>query len=191
MIPRTFLGGSFETWGIRALELVLILFCVAGAFWLNAQPSSTRPGNRKPLVGKLAPDFSVSTLDGKVVSLHDYRGKAVVVNFWATWCGACKEEMPWLAQLREQYASHGFEVLGIVTDGASDEKVRRVADKFGVKYPILHCNHKTAQAYGGLPYLPQSFYIAKDGKLLIASADAGSKDEIEADIRKTLGLTTK
>jgi hypothetical protein len=63
--------------------------------------------------------------------------------------------MPWLAELREKYASQGFEVLGIVTDGASGDKVKQIVAKYGVKYPILRCTHKTAQAYGGLPYLPK------------------------------------
>lgn len=140
------------------------------------------------LLGKPAPGFVVMTLDGKEVSLADYKGKALIVNFWATWCAACRLEMPWLVQLREQYASHGLEIVGIVTDGATEEKVRQIADRYGVKYPILRCNHKTTQAYGGLPYLPESFYIDKAGKVVLASADAGSKDEIEANIRKLLGL---
>jgi thiol-disulfide isomerase/thioredoxin len=133
-----------------------------------------------------APDFSVQRLDGSNASLAQYRGQVVLVNFWATWCGACKLEMPWLAQLREQYAKQGFEVLGIVTDGASDDKVKQIAEKYGVKYPILRCNHKTAQAYGGLAYLPASFYISRSGKVILEAADASSKAEIEAGIRKTL-----
>ena len=151
--------------------------------------SATR--NAGALVNKSAPPFVVMTLDGKRVSLADYRGKALLVNFWATWCGACKLEMPWLAQLREQYASRGFEIIGIVTDGATEEKVRQIADKYGVKYPVMRCNHQTAQAYGGLPELPESFYIDKNGKIVLASSDASSKDEIEANIRKLLGLGAK
>ncbi|MEI9978255.1 MAG: TlpA disulfide reductase family protein [Edaphobacter sp.] len=143
------------------------------------------------LLGRPAPAFTVVTLDGKSVSLSDYKGKALIVNFWATWCGACKLEMPWLAQLREQYFHQGFEIVGIVTDGETDEKVKRIADKFGVKYPVLHCNHKTAQAYGGLEYLPESFYIDRHGKVTFAAADASSKEEIEANIRKLLGLGAK
>ncbi len=153
--------------------------------------TSSATANLGHLLGKLAPAFIVMTLDGKEVSLADYKGKALIVNFWATWCGACKLEMPWLAQLREQYAPQGLEIVGIVTDGATEEKVRQIADKYGVKYPILKCNHKTAQAYGGLPYLPESFYIDKEGRVIVASADAGSKDEIEANIRKLLGLGGK
>lgn len=143
------------------------------------------------LLGKPAPPFVVVTLDGKQVSLDDYKGKTLLVNFWATWCAACKEEMPWLAELREKYVRQGFEIIGIVTDGATDEKVRQIATKYGVEYRIARCNHKTAQAYGGLPYLPESFYINKRGKVVLTSADSGSKEQIEANIRKLLGLGSK
>ena len=143
------------------------------------------------LVGKAAPPFTVMTLDGTPVSLADYKGKALLVNFWATWCAACKLEMPWLAQLRQKYVSHGFEIIGIVTDGATEEKVRQIVAKYGVEYRIARCNHKTAQAYGGLPYLPESFYIDKHGKIILAADAPDSKEEIEVNIRKLLGLGTK
>lgn len=154
-----------------------------------SEPSST--ASVASLLGKPAPHFVVTTLDGKEVSLADYKGKALLVNFWATWCAACKLEMPWLAELREKYAGQGFEIIGIVTDGATEEKVRQIAAKYGVEYRIARCNHKTAQAYGGLPYLPESFYIDKHGKVILTSADSGSKDEIEANIRRLLGLGAK
>lgn len=140
----------------------------------------------QPVIGKPAPGFTVETLDGGGVSLADYRGKAVLVNFWATWCGNCKLEMPWLAELREQYASQGFEVLGILTDNASSEKIAALTQKYGVHYPILMCNHKTAQAYGGLPDLPESFFIDREGRVVAVISGADSKAEIEAGIRKAL-----
>ena len=130
----------------------------------------------------------MTTLDGKIISAADYKGKVLIVNFWATWCGACKLEMPWLAQLREQYAPRGFEVLGIVTDGASDKRIKQVTERYGVKYPILHCNHAAAQAYGGLDELPASFFIDRRGKVVAEMAGADSKQEIEAEIQKTLRL---
>jgi thiol-disulfide isomerase/thioredoxin len=149
--------------------------------------STNEPSAGATLLGRPAPVFTVKTLDGKQVSFSDYRGKTVLVNFWATWCGNCKLEMPWLAQLREQYASQGFEVLGIVTDGASNDKVKQITDRYGVKYPILRCNHRTAQAYGGLPDLPESFFINRHGKVVAKMSGADSKQEIEADIQKALG----
>ncbi len=158
---------------------------------VSQSEASTATTTTAHLVDKPAPAFIVTTLDGKTVSLADYKGKPLIVNFWATWCGACRLEMPWLAQLRQQYAPQELEIVGIVTDGATEEKVRQIADKYGVKYPVLRCNHKTAQAYGGLPYLPESFYIDKTGKVVLEAADASSKEEIEANIRKLLGLGAK
>ena len=138
------------------------------------------------LIGHPAPGFTVMTLVGKPVSLADYRGKAVLVNFWATWCGNCKLEMPWLAQLREQYKSQGFEVLGILTNNAPPEKIAVIVQRYGVKYPILMCNHKTAQAYGGLPELPESFFIDRRGRVVAEMTGADSEAAVEANIRKAL-----
>ena len=70
------------------------------------------------LRGKRAPEFSLRSVEGKKVSLSDYRGKAVLINFWATWCAPCKIEMPWLVALRKQYAGQGFEILGVSEDDA-------------------------------------------------------------------------
>ncbi len=178
----------------RSLSFLSLASAIAFVFGspavvLGAEAIHPTPG--AVTIGKPAPAFSVITLDGKEVSLADYKGKSLIVNFWATWCGACKLEMPWLAQLRDQYASQGLEVVGIVTDGASEEAVMRIAKRYGVKYTVARCNHKTAQAYGGLPYLPESFYIGRDGKVILASADAGSKEEIEVNIRKLFGLSPK
>src|SRR5271167_4426157 len=79
----------------------------------SADPPSTQP---QPFKGKAAPKFTLVDLSGKKVSLADYKGKAVLLNFWATWCGPCKIEIPWLVKLRDQYKSQGFEVLGIESD---------------------------------------------------------------------------
>ncbi len=138
------------------------------------------------LLGKSAPQFVTTTLDGKLVSLTNYKGKVLIVNFWATWCGNCKLEMPWLAQLRDKYTSQGFEVLGILTDDASPVKIASLERKYGVHYPILSCNHATAQAYGGLSDLPESFFIDREGKIVKVMEGADSEQEIEFNIRKAL-----
>lgn len=118
--------------------------------------------------------------------MANYKGKAVLVNFWATWCGNCKVEMPWLEHLREKYAAQGFEVLGIVTDNASSAKIMTLATKYGVHYPILVCNHATAKAYGGLPSLPQSFFIDRRGRIVAVMDGADSEQSIEVNIKKAL-----
>lgn len=152
----------------------------------NCPISAQETGGAARLEGHAAPGFSVSTLDGHSVSLADFRGKAVLVNFWATWCGNCRVEMPWLAELREKYASQGFEVLGILTDNAAPEKIERLKKQYGVKYPILLCNHATAQAYGGVPDLPESFFIDRRGKIVAVMEGADSEAEIETNILKAV-----
>jgi peroxiredoxin len=156
---------------------------------VSVLPALCQPGPAAlNLLGQPAPGFQVTSLDGGPVSLADYRGKAVLVNFWATWCGNCKLEMPWLAELRERYASRGFEVLGILTDKAPAEKIESLTRKYGVRYPILICNHATAQAYGGLPGLPESFFIDRRGKIVAVMSGADSEQEIEANIRHALSV---
>jgi glutathione peroxidase-family protein len=94
--------------------------------------------------------------------------------------------MPWLAELREQYKSQEVEVLGIVTDNAPTEKTMAIAQRYGVHYPILECNHATTQAFGGLPDLPESFFINRHGVIVAEMDGADSKQEIEAKIQKAL-----
>jgi thiol-disulfide isomerase/thioredoxin len=129
----------------------------------------------------------LSTLDGKKVSLSDYRGRAVLVNFWATWCGPCKVEMPWFEEFQKQYAGQGFVILGLADDvDAGKDAIRKVAQKTGVTYPILLTDGKVQKAYGGVDVLPMSFYVDRNGVVVEETAGLGSKDEIEAHIKKAI-----
>ncbi len=113
---------------------------------------ATAPGGDggEKLVGKKAPNFTLVTLEGKKVSLADYKGRPVLVNFWATWCAPCKLEMPWFEAFREQYKGQGFEILGINEDpDAGKDKIAATAKKTGVSYPILLRDEKVSPAYGG------------------------------------------
>jgi thiol-disulfide isomerase/thioredoxin len=156
----------------------------------QAQTDSTVEGDAPKMRGKAAPAFSLTTLDGKKVSLSDYKGRPVLVNFWATWCGPCKVEMPWFEEFRKQYAAQGFEILGLADDvDAGKDAIAKVAQKTGVTYPILLTDGKVQKAYGGpdgLDYLPTSFYVDRNGVIVEETAGLGSKDEIEAHIKKTI-----
>ena len=139
------------------------------------------------LRGKKAPAFTLKTQDGRKVSLADYKGKAVLVNFWATWCVPCKLEMPWFVDLRKQYAAQGFEILGVNEDEAKDHgQIGKFTRKIGVNYPILLGSDATAKSYGGVDVLPTSFYVGRDGKVVEEAAGLISRDEIEANIKKAL-----
>src|SRR5277367_3962073 len=152
-------------------------------------PAADDPG-MPHLRGKVAPGFTLATLDGKQVSLSDFKGRPVLVNFWATWCAPCKVEMPWFEEFQKQYAAQGFEILGLTDDAdAGNEAIAKVAQKTGVTYPILLTDGKIQKAYGGpdgMDYLPMSFYIDKNGVVVEETAGLGSKDEIEAHIKKVI-----
>jgi thiol-disulfide isomerase/thioredoxin len=162
-----------------------------------AQTDSQSPeAEAMQMRGKVAPGFTLATLDGKKVSLSDYKGRPVLVNFWATWCGPCKVEMPWFEEFRKQYAAQGLVILGLADDvDAGKDAIAKVAQKTGVTYPILLTDGKIQKAYGGpdgMDYLPMSFYVDKNGVIVEETAGLGSKDEIEAHIKKIVasGTTT-
>jgi peroxiredoxin len=148
--------------------------------------SEAAPGEEQ-LRGKAAPGFTLLDTAGKKVSLADYKGRPVVVNFWATWCGPCKLEMPWFEEFRTKYKAQGLEVLGISEDdGAPKEDILRAAQRSGVTYPILLTERSVSKAYGGVEYLPETFYIDRNGNVVEETAGAPAKDEMEANIRKTI-----
>ena len=154
----------------------------------HAEPEEQESMTPK-LVGKPAPAFTLVTLDGKRASLADYKGHPVFVNFWATWCEPCKLEMPWLEEFSKKYADQGLVVLGISTDDAEKSVVEKTVKKLGVTYPILLKDDKIEDTYD-IEYDPESFYVDKTGKVLIATAGItdgqGGKDEIEANIKKLI-----
>src|SRR5271167_455970 len=134
----------------------------------------------------VAPDFSLEALDGKTLRLSDLRGKAVLLNFWATWCGPCKIEMPWFVDLQKQYGSQGLQIVGVAMDDASKEDIGKFAKDMGVNYPILIGKESVGDQYGGVPALPESFLISRDGKIIDKIIGLRGKSEIEDAIKKAL-----
>jgi thiol-disulfide isomerase/thioredoxin len=143
--------------------------------------------------GKPAPAFTLVNLDGKKVSLSDYKGRPVLVNFWATWCAPCKVEMPWFEEFNKQYAAQGFVILGLADDvDSGKDTIAKVAQRTGVTYPILLTDGKVQKLYSpaGMDYLPMSFYVDRNGIIVEETAGLGGKDEIEAHIKKTIASGT-
>ena len=145
------------------------------------------------LRGKRAPEFSLRTVEGKKLSLSDYRGKAVLINFWATWCAPCKIEMPWLVALHSQYAPQGFEILGVSEDDADTPraKLAKFGHEQGLNYPLLVGDDAVSRKYGGVEFLPTSYFVGRDGKIVAETAGLVSKDEVEASIKKALAAGGK
>ena len=170
------------------LVLVVVAFVVALMLYVGYH-KARRPG--ASLTSHLtqsspAPDFSLVALDGKTMRLSDFRGKAVLLNFWATWCGPCKIEMPWLVDLQKQYGAQGLQIVGVAMDDASKEDIAKFASDMGVNYPILIGKEAVGNDYGGVPALPETFVIARDGKIVDKIIGIRGKAEFEDVIKKAL-----
>ena len=150
-----------------------------------------------PLKGKPAPAFALEDLTGKKVTLDSYKGKAVLVNFWATWCAPCKIETPWIVELRSQYAAQGFEVLGISADDLDKDDAKKLeqekkdiahsADQLHISYPVLIDGGSLDKDYGGLDELPMSFYVDRKGTVIAVQMGLSSKAEMEANVKQIVG----
>ena len=140
-------------------------------------------GNAK---GIEAPDFSLLTLDGHKVKLSDYRGKAVLLNFWATWCPPCKVEMPWFVDLQNQYAKDGLVVLGVAMDDSEPAEIAKFANDLKVNYTVLLGTDKVSDDYGDVQYLPTSFFIGRNGLIVDKLTGLLDRKDIESDVQKAL-----
>ena len=114
---------------------------------------------------KAAPDFALKDANGATVKLSDYRGKVVLLNFWATWCGPCTLEIPWFIEFEQQYKSKGFAVLGVSMDDEGWDAVKPYLTEHKMNYRVLLGNDSVSQLYGGLDALPTTFIIDQDGNV--------------------------
>ena len=154
---------------------------------LAGTPAGPPDAEGADLQGKPAPGFTLVDTDGHPVSLSAYKGHPVVVNFWATWCGPCKLEMPWFQEFSSKYKPQGLVILGLAQDdGASRADIATAAKHIGVSYPILMPDVKVSKAYGGVEYLPETFYVDRTGKVVTIAAGVPSKDQMEAEIQHTI-----
>jgi thiol-disulfide isomerase/thioredoxin len=133
-----------------------------------------------------APDFTLELLNGGKMSLSDLRGKAVLLNFWATWCGPCKIETPWLVELQNQYGPQGLQIIGVEAGDDGKDDIAKFVTEMGINYPILIGKDSVSDAYGGIPALPETFFIGRDGKIVDKTLGLHGRAEIEDSIRKAL-----
>ncbi|HYL92583.1 MAG TPA: TlpA disulfide reductase family protein [Alphaproteobacteria bacterium] len=171
---------------IIGVTLAIAGLLFAGRHFSGNQAAAT--GITVPARGSMAPDFELKVLDGKgkTLKLSDLRGKAVVVNFWATYCGPCKIEMPWLVDLQKKYGPEGLQIVGIDAEDASEKSVSEFAHQMGVNYPIVIATEKVADAYGGVDGLPTTFFVDRSGKVVDHVLGLVSESVIVDNIKKSL-----
>lgn len=171
--------------------LAVLAICLLGAVWL-ATLSLGRPPDvieitGSPLVGRAAPAFSLTRLDGGgTVSLSDFAGRPVVINFWASWCIPCAEEFPLLSGARRQHAPAGLEILGVVHDD-DPAAAQRFADAHGATWPLLLDPANEAwRAYGGV-FLPVTFFVDREGVVRAVSYGTPTEQALAAQIARITG----
>lgn len=138
-------------------------------------------------VVKKAPNFELKSIDGKMVNLADYRGKVVIVDFWATWCPPCRRGIPDLISLKKAYASKGVEVIGIsVDDSRTIGEVPTFAKDQKINYPVVYVDQSVADAYGGIESIPTTFIIDKKGNIAAHFVGLVPKESLAAQLDKLI-----
>ena len=133
-----------------------------------------------------APNWELKDLDGKTVRSSDFKGKVVVLDFWATWCGPCRAEIPNFVALRKKYAPEGLVVIGASVDEGGASTVKPFTQKLGVNYPVVLVDKKLQQAFGGIEAIPTTFIIDRTGRVVKKHSGFANKDEFEQEIKPLL-----
>jgi peroxiredoxin len=145
----------------------------------------TRTDDRSASVSGDAPNFKLQDLSGKTVQLSDYKGKPVMLDFWATWCQPCRDTIPGIVKLHKDYAGKGLAILAISLDGGESEDLKTFQKKHGMTYTVLIGNEDVASQYG-VRTIPMMILIDKSGKIQKRYLGAGSEDDIEKTVKQLL-----
>ncbi len=176
-------GSMAYTWIALAVIVVVAGYYMYGRGDANAgkamQPMLP-PGD---LAGT-APAFTLADLNGKSVSLSDFHGKVVVLDFWATWCPPCRREIPDFIDLQKEYGPRGVQIVGIALD--EPEKVQAFARQNGMNYPVLLGSDDVSMKYGGIEGIPTTFIIDKSGKIVNRFEGFRPREVFEAEIKQLL-----
>jgi cytochrome c biogenesis protein CcmG/thiol:disulfide interchange protein DsbE len=171
-----------KTRALAAVAILAVVAFIATRHW-NRRTEPVRGGNE--VTHPLSPDFSLTDLSGQTLQLSRYRGKVVLLNFWATWCSPCRSEIPRFVDLQNKYDKEGFEIIGISLD--DDPKlVRAFYQQLRMNYPVAIGAAKLAEQYGGILGLPVSFLIGRDGRIDAKYVGEADISLIEKEVKSLL-----
>ena len=167
---------------LRRVAITLIVLLIA------AVPVDGGVKLRKESQRKRAPEFELNDGGGRLVRLSDYKGKVVLLDFWATWCVPCKASIPWISELSEKYRDAGLTVIGISMDEDGWQVVKPFIAKMQIPYPILLGTKRVGYLYGDLDMLPLAFFVDRNQRVAAIHLGTASRKEFERIIRALLGL---
>ncbi|MCF7796551.1 MAG: TlpA family protein disulfide reductase [Lentisphaeria bacterium] len=160
----------------KMLTAVVSVIAVIGVFAILGTTTSS---------AQTAPDFSLPDINGKAVSLSEFEGKIVIVDFWATWCGPCKMEIPGFVKLQEKYKDD-LVIIGISLDQNGPKAVVPFAQEYKINYPVVYGNGEVVKAYGGVNGIPTTFVIDRKGNIQRKYVGYRADSVFEADIKELL-----
>ncbi|MCH7618572.1 MAG: TlpA family protein disulfide reductase [Candidatus Marinimicrobia bacterium] len=171
----------------RTGQLALLMITAVFFADLNPDFAAADPGDDHY---QMAPDFTLSAIDGGEITLSDYKGKVVVLNFWATWCEPCKFEIPILNDLYDTYGKDDFIVIGVAINSGSKDDIEKFAKKYQIAYPVVYGSDKElgkiVYMYGNFASIPSTFFINRKGEVTNFFRGAQSKNTLETAIRSLL-----
>lgn len=144
--------------------LVLLTIAIVMSGCHSAQPPRAGDTNTTRAEHPLAAEFSLPDLSGRDIKLSDYRGRVVLLDFWATWCEPCRTEIPQFVRMQEKYGPQGFQIIGVSMDD-QEKPVREFYRGFKMNYPVVMGNAKLAESFGGIFGLPVALLIGRDGRI--------------------------
>jgi peroxiredoxin len=160
----------------------MVVLCAAVGLELGCTGKNNPAGSvAGKTESKLAPDFTLPDLSDKPLTLSSLRGKVVLLDFWATWCTPCREEIPEFVKLQDKYRDQGLQIVGISMDDGP-EPVRDFYKKFQMNYPVVMGDAKTGSAYGGVLGLPIAFVVDQQGKIVSRHIGATDVSVLEKEV---------
>lgn len=178
---------SFNRVSFASLVAAGVLFCSCSDKFTSVHASQGNlSNNRKP-----AADFILQDANGSPVKLSDFRGKVVLLNFWATWCGPCALEIPWFIEFEQQFRAQGLEVVGVSMDDEGWKVVKPYIQEHKLNYRVLMGTESVGELYGGVDSLPTTFLIDREGKVAKVHVGLAGKNEYRDEIEALLGASRK
>lgn len=169
----------------RKLVIVAVVILIGGViFWQNRHSHGV-PAARPLTTNALAPQFSVTGLNGQLIDSSAFHGKVVLVDFWATWCVPCEGEIPHLVEWQNQHAADGLQVVGLSMDDSASP-VKSYVEQHKMTYPIAMADEKTIATFGGVLGLPANILIGRDGKLIAKHVGITDINRLQQEVERAL-----
>ena len=171
---------------VAALAVGILIGCGEQSAQTADQGNASAAAQKRVPKENLAPDFTLTSLDGPPVRLSDYQGHVVLVDFWATWCGPCRRTIPDLVDLYNEHNSGGFDVLGIALERQGTARLGPYVEQSNIPYPVLIGNPDVVRAYGNVRSIPTAFLIGRDGTVRQKYVGVQPRSVLEKAIKELL-----